>query len=75
DNFFELGGHSLLALRVIERMRSVGLHVDVHLLFDTPSVAELASALREKSDVLEAPANGILPGTQTITLEMLTLWD
>ena len=28
DNFFELGGHSLIVVRVVERMRRVGLHVD-----------------------------------------------
>src|SRR5208282_6709487 len=37
DDFFELGGHSLLAVRLIARMRSKGLHLDVRSLFSTPT--------------------------------------
>ena len=37
DNFFVLGGHSLLVVRVIERMRRVGLHVDVRTFFTSPT--------------------------------------
>ncbi len=47
DHFFELGGHSLLAVKLIERMRQHHLHVDVGLLFATPTVAGLASVTEQ----------------------------
>ena len=52
DNFFELGGHSLLVVRVIARMRRVGLEVDVRALFVTPVLAELAAAMEDMEVVL-----------------------
>lgn len=47
DDFFELGGHSLLVIKLVARLRKL-LRVDVApgLVFDHPSVASLAAALR-----------------------------
>ena len=73
DNFFELGGHSLLAIRLIERMRRVGLYTDVRALFTTPVLAELALAVGRASPEVEVPANGIPEGCGSITPEMLPL--
>jgi aryl carrier-like protein len=60
DNFFELGGHSLLVVRVIARLRQVGLDVDVRTLFVTPVLAELAAALGQPINVVKVPPNPIL---------------
>jgi amino acid adenylation domain-containing protein len=61
DNFFDLGGHSLLATRVVSRLKNsdFALDISVRQLFENPTVAELAEALRltlaaeENADDLE----------------------
>ena len=72
DHFFELGGHSLLAVKLIERMRQVGLSADVRVLFCQPTLAALAAAVGGGIEI-EVPANGIPEGCKHITPDMLTL--
>ncbi len=46
DNFFELGGDSLLAHKIIAGLRSVyGVEMSPEILFDLPTVHELAQAV------------------------------
>ncbi|HVX90139.1 MAG TPA: phosphopantetheine-binding protein, partial [Candidatus Paceibacterota bacterium] len=51
DNFFDLGGHSLLAIRVLERMRRVGIGSDVQALFTTPVLSALAATVNDRPDL------------------------
>jgi amino acid adenylation domain-containing protein len=73
DNFFELGGHSLLVVRVIARLRQMGLEVDVRALFARPRLAELAAEIGAQTTQVEVPANGIGLGCEVITPAMLPL--
>jgi predicted amino acid dehydrogenase len=59
DNFFDLGGHSLLALRLVAQIQQQlstlypespdvsNLQVSIKLLFQHPTIAELAAALNQ----------------------------
>ncbi|HJX28598.1 MAG TPA: non-ribosomal peptide synthetase, partial [Thermoanaerobaculia bacterium] len=55
DDFFDIGGHSLLATQVVSRLRqSFERDVQLRLLFQTRTVAELAEQV-EQSPELKAP--------------------
>ncbi|WP_425475784.1 amino acid adenylation domain-containing protein [Pseudomonas asplenii] len=74
DHFFELGGHSLLAVKLIERMRQVGLAADVRVLFSQPTLAALAAAVGGQQ-AIQIPENLITPDCTRITPDMLPLAD
>jgi amino acid adenylation domain-containing protein len=72
DNFFALGGHSLLIVTLIERMRQIGIHIDVRSFFSTPTIASLSAAVTERR-AIEVPPNLIPFNADAITPAMLTL--
>ena len=74
DHFFDLGGHSLLAVQIVERLRRVGMGVPVRVLFDNPTVHELAASLGKQWEVA-VPANRITPETRALTPDLLPLID
>ncbi|MCA1224269.1 condensation domain-containing protein, partial [Streptomyces sp. 8L] len=46
DNFFELGGDSILSIQIISHARqALGMDLSPRLLFEAPTIAELASAI------------------------------
>ncbi|MET0396108.1 MAG: amino acid adenylation domain-containing protein [Longimicrobiaceae bacterium] len=52
DNFFELGGHSILATQLVVAVRAtLQAEVPVRVLFEHPTVAELAAAIVARDPV------------------------
>ncbi|MGV7960807.1 amino acid adenylation domain-containing protein [Photorhabdus tasmaniensis] len=74
DSFFALGGHSLLAVRMIERLRHLGLTLTARDLFQSPVLSELAQTLG-RHHAVRVPANVITPATTVLTPAMLPLID
>ncbi|TDB42120.1 amino acid adenylation domain-containing protein, partial [Photorhabdus luminescens] len=74
DSFFALGGHSLLAVRMIERLRHLGLTLVVRDLFQSPVLSDLAQTLRQYQ-VVGVPPSVIMPAATKITPAMLPLID
>ncbi|WP_122386926.1 non-ribosomal peptide synthetase [Pseudomonas syringae group genomosp. 7] len=72
DHFFELGGHSLLAVALIARMRRRGMDADIRVLFAQPTLAALARAIGNGSQV-KIPANLIGTDCTLITPDLLPL--
>ncbi|MDR6675811.1 amino acid adenylation domain-containing protein, partial [Xanthomonas sp. 1678] len=78
DHFFELGGHSLLVVVMIERLRDVGIEVDVRSLFEAPTVAQLALRIDVSAVTpfaVPVPANPIAADCVRITPDLLPLVD
>jgi amino acid adenylation domain-containing protein len=56
DNFFRLGGNSLLAMRAIAQVRDVlKIEVPLRILFEGPTIAELAERCEELQRAGEEP--------------------
>jgi thioesterase domain-containing protein/aryl carrier-like protein len=50
DNFFDLGGHSLLAIQLVERVLAAGMSLTVALLFQFPTIEQMAEAVGTRDD-------------------------
>ncbi|MCC3772469.1 non-ribosomal peptide synthetase, partial [Streptomyces sp. UNOC14_S4] len=76
DSFFTLGGHSLSATRLSTRLRSVlGLELPVRSVFETPTVAGLAEAVRRASAGDRPPLERTArPGEVPLSFAQRRLW-
>lgn len=77
DSFFALGGHSLLAAQLTSRLnRELGASLSLRALFDGPTVAQLAAAVRSASAAgPRAPIPRRAPGSDApLSLMQERLW-
>ncbi|WP_432079890.1 amino acid adenylation domain-containing protein, partial [Streptomyces sp. YPW6] len=64
DNFFELGGDSILSIQVVARARARGVGITPKLVFDHPTVADLALVAGVESVQAE---QGVVTGEAPLT--------
>jgi acyl carrier protein len=68
DNFFDLGGHSLAAMRIVNRLGDIfSAEISLTDLFDSPTVAELATIVSHKFEAGEL--DSILAEIESLTDE------
>ncbi len=70
DNFFELGGDSILSIQVISRARQAGLAITPRELFQSPTIAGLATIAPHAAN---APAQ-VEPTSGEVALTPIQRW-
>jgi len=65
DNFFELGGYSILSIQIVSQTREAGLRLAPNQLFESPTVAELATVVNSATEIIATQA--LITGSVPLT--------
>jgi amino acid adenylation domain-containing protein/non-ribosomal peptide synthase protein (TIGR01720 family) len=75
DDFSELGGDSLMAVRVVSRVRDLlGRELEVRALFDSPTIAGLATRLEPRQGTTAPVTRGRRDVDAPLSLAQQRLW-
>lgn len=69
DNYFELGGDSIQCIQVMSKARRAGYRITTSLLFEHPTIAQLAVVAEVAAPIWDVPIDPAQPGTMTATAE------
>jgi amino acid adenylation domain-containing protein len=71
NNFFQVGGHSLLATKVMARLREAfNKNLPLRLIFDNPSIAELAEIIDGETKNTTSDLPALLPVSRDLPLPL-----
>ncbi|MEU8501932.1 amino acid adenylation domain-containing protein [Streptomyces lavendulae] len=75
DNFFTVGGHSLMATRLVSRIRAEhGVEIPIRVVFQSPTVAELAAHLTTLNHVRPPLRPQVRPEQLPLSYAQQRLW-
>ncbi|MFM0478859.1 condensation domain-containing protein, partial [Paraburkholderia strydomiana] len=74
DNFFVIGGDSILSLQIVAKARDAGLHVTPRMVFEAPTVQQLARAAGPVPTSASASLAGVEPSAATSASASSDLW-